>query len=102
MARPREELQGILEETSGCPRVYFQPPENIVLSYPCIIYERDRSYDIYADNKKYLLYKGYMITYIGKNPDDPAPDRLEVLPMCSFVRHYVNDNLNHDVFLIYH
>lgn len=102
MARPRLELQMTLENTIGSSYVYFQPPENLKLRYPCLIYNRDRSWDVWGDNNRYLLYKGYMLTYISKNPDDPNLDKLEYLPMCSYVRHYVADNLNHDVFLIYH
>ncbi len=101
MARPRVELQMILEQLSGSSGVYFQPPENLKLQYPCIIYNRDRSWDVWGDNGKYLRYKGYSITRISRNPDDSVLDQLELLPMCSFVRHYVADNLNHDVFVIY-
>lgn len=102
MSKPRVELQMKLEQTVGTSRVYFQPPENLKLIYPCLVYHRDRSWDIRADNGNYLLYKGYSLVYISKNPDDPVLDRLEKLPMCSYTRHYVSDNLNHDVFNIYH
>jgi hypothetical protein len=102
MARPRIELQTKLEEILGSSDVWFQSPGDDKLHFPCIIYNRDRSFDIFSDNGKYIRYKGYSITHIGKNPDDPVLDQIEVLPMCSFVRHYVADNLNHDVFLIYH
>lgn len=101
MARPRTELDTILRTIRGSSNVYFQPPENLIMRYPCIRYERDRTYDIFADNRKYLLYKGYMITSISDDPDDIVLDKLEGLSMCSYVRHYVADNLNHDVFLIY-
>ena len=101
MARPRTELDVILRETRGSSNVYFQPPENLRMQYPCLRYERDRTYDIFADDNKYILHKGYMITSISKDPDDTVLDRLEALPLCSYVRHYVADNLNHDVFLIY-
>lgn len=101
MPKPREVLDRILRDISGSDPVYFQPPENLKMSYPCIRYERDRSYDIFADNGKYVLRKGYMITRISKDPDDPKLDQIEALPLCSYVRHYVADNLNHDVYLIY-
>lgn len=100
MARPRMDLQLRLEEATGYP-VYFQPPENVRISYPATIYHRDRSWDVWADNGKYLLYKGYILTYCSEDPDDPVLDRIELLPMCSYERHYEADGLNHDVFLIY-
>ena len=102
MARPRIELQNMLEDILGSSNVYYQPPENLKLQYPAIVYHRDRSWDMWADNNKYLLYKGYIVTFISWNPISPALDRLEYLPLCSFERHYEADGLNHDVFLIYH
>jgi len=101
MARRRTELQNLLEETLRSQNVYFQPPPNLQLKYPCIVYSRDRNWDIWADDKKYLFYKGYSMIYITKTPDDPRVDRLELLPMCSFDRYYVSDNLNHYAFTIY-
>ena len=81
--------------------LYFQPPESEKLKYPCIIYSRDSSWDRWGDNGKYLKYKGYNIIYVSRTPDDSAVDALESLPFCSYSRHYVADNLNHDVFELY-
>lgn len=101
MAQPRTDLQAILEEILGSSNVYFQPPESQVMQYPAIVYNRDRSFRHDADDKRYLLSKGYQVTYLDWDPDSPVLDALEALPYCSFVRHYVSDGLNHDVFLIY-
>ena len=101
MARQRTDLQTILENLLGTRNVYYQPPEDVHMKYPAIVYSRDRSWDILADNNKYILYKGYMITFIDYNPDNPILDQIELLDMCSFNRHYEADGLNHDVFLIY-
>lgn len=102
MARPRTELQTKLEELLGSSNVYFQPPENFRMQYPAIVYSRDSSWDIWGDNGKYLLYRGYQIALIGLDPDSPILDRLEFLPMCSYSRHFNADGLNHDIFVIYH
>lgn len=102
MARPRLELQAILEDVLGSPNVYFQPPESIKMEYPAIVYNRDRSYDIAADNNVgYVKYKGYSVTHIDWDPDSPTLDKIEALPMTSYLRHFNADGLNNDVFLIY-
>lgn len=101
MARPRTELQTVLEEVLGSKNVYYQPPENLKMEYPAIVYERNRTWDIFADNMHYLRYKGYQITYIDWNPDSPTLDRIENLPMCSYDRHAEFENLNHDYYIIY-
>ena len=99
--RTRIELQSFLEELLGSNNVYFQPPENIEIKYPCIIYIRDYIKPQYADNSTYSSAKRYEITLIDKDPDSAIVDKLASLPMCSFDRHFTSDNLNHDVFNLY-
>lgn len=97
----RLNLQTILEAIPGVKKVYFQPPENIKLIYPCIIYDLNSMHPTYADSKKYLVHKSYKITVIDRDPDSTIPDKVSTLPYCSFNRYYVADNLNHYVFTIY-
>ena len=97
----RLDLQQKLEEILGSTNVYFQPPESIKMSYPCIVYYRDFANNIYASNRPYVITKRYMIMVIDKNPDSTIPDKIAQLPMCLFSRHYTADNLNHDVYNIY-
>ena len=82
--------------------VYFQPPETIKLTYPCIIYSRDSANTIYANNKPYCNTWRYQLMVIDKDPDSVIPKILATLPMCRFNRHYTKNNLNHDVFNIYY
>lgn len=94
-------LIGILGTTNeDVSRVYFQPPETINLTYPCIVYERSRINTNFANNKPYAQQKMYTVTVIDKNPDSLIPDKISKLPMCTFSRHFTADNLNHDVFNI--
>lgn len=93
-------LQSILE-TQGAKQVYFQPPENIRLEYPCIIYSRARSTDRHADNNRYHSQMRYLITVIDRNPDSQIVSTIQNLPFCSLTNHFVKDGLNHDVFTLY-
>jgi hypothetical protein len=101
MARPRVELQTILETILGSSNVYFQPPTNIHLEYPCIIYRRDAQRVSHADNKPYKWDKRYEVTVIAKDPDSPIPDLISGLRSCSFDRFFTADQLNHDVFTLF-
>lgn len=101
MARPRTELQTILENLIGSRNVYFQPPESLKLKYPCIVYERSNVHKTAADNLAYRLMKQYQVTYIAGDPDSDIPDKMLELEHCSYDRHFAADNLNHDVFTIY-
>ena len=102
MARPRVELQQILENILGSRNVYFQPPENLKLKYPCIIYELTGVESVDADNTSYLNYKRYTVTCISGDPDTVIPDIiLESIKHSSFDRRFVTDNLYHDALTIY-
>ena len=96
----RSRLQAILEELVD--NVYFQPPENLKLVYPCIIYSRSAADTKFADDSPYAHMKRYQVTVIDKNPDSLIPDSVAMLPMCIFDRHYKADNLNHDVYVLYY
>lgn len=100
MAR-RLQLQTILEQILGSNNVYFQAPQNVVMKYPCIVYERDNRWTEFAGNLPYAHKKRYMVQVIDRNPDSEIPDKLAELPLSSFSRHYVNDGLHHDVYSIY-
>ena len=101
--RTWSELQEILQEIMGSNnKVYYQPPENTHITYPCIRYERSNALSNYADNTPYQKTKRYTITLITKTADnDDYLDRLLELPMCTFDREYRTDGLVHDVFNIY-
>lgn len=95
----RLDLQKLLEEITD--NVYFQPPTNIQLKYPCIIYKRDLADTKFADNEPYAYKRRYMVTIIDQDPDSKIPEKVAALPMSIFNRFYTVDNLNHDVFSIY-
>jgi hypothetical protein len=81
--------------------VYFQPPTNTQLKYPCIIYKRDFADVKFADDNPYHLTIRYMVMIIDENPDSDIPSKVASLPMCLFNRFYTADNLNHDVYNLY-
>lgn len=98
---PRSELQELLVELLGSSNVYFQPPANIYMDYPCIVYNRNNINIRHADNAPYKHKTRYQVTYIDKNPDSLIPYKLAELPLCSYDRFFTADNLNHDVFNLF-
>jgi hypothetical protein len=97
----RLQLQHLFETLLGSRNVYFQPPANVQMQYPCIVYELDTVESLFADNKPYRHTKRYQVTVIDSDPDSGLPDKIAELPLCSFQRHYTADNLNHDVFNLF-
>lgn len=98
---PRLELQQLLRDLLGSDNVYFQPPPNIQMQYPCIIYRRINHSIQYADNAPYKNKKRYQITIVDSNPDSIIPDKIAALPMCLFDRYFATDNLNHDIYNVF-
>lgn len=97
----RAELGKIFREILGNGNVYFQPPSNTQMRYPAIRYERSEIAIKHADNNNYNRRIRYTVTVIDSDPDSEIVNRVSMLPYCYFDRHYVQDNLNHDVFEIY-
>lgn len=97
----RLDLQTLLEEFLGSPEVYFQPPASVHMQYPAIIYSRSDIENVHADNSVYKQHHAYEVIVIYKDPDSTLPLSLSQLPLCRFDRHYVADNLYHDVFTLY-
>ena len=81
--------------------VYFQPPEDIHMQYPCIVYHRKTIGNVHADNRAYAHNYAFQVTLIDANPVSPYLDRLLELPYCKFDNHFRSEGLNHDVFTIY-
>lgn len=102
MAKDRLTLHDELKAVLGSSKVYFQLPASLKLEYPCIIYKRDADNPFYADDKRYLGMKRYLITVVDKDPDSIIPDKMLQFPYCSFTSHYTVDNLNHDVYSLYY
>lgn len=100
--RTRLELDEVLRDIMGKDgTVYFQPSENVRMSYPCIRYSLYDVQNGHGDNLPYLQNPAYQLTLIDPDPDNKYWEKIAQLPMCGFDRFYIADNLNHYVFTIY-
>lgn len=96
-----ERLGDIFEEMLGSQNVYFQPPSNNKIQYPCVMFELGYIDIGFADNKPYIRTKRWTVTLIDKNPRSPYVDRITELEGVSFDRHYNANAMNHWVFNLY-
>lgn len=103
MAQPRRyELQAELVKLLGSKNVYYQPPQSVRMSYPCIVYELDKYHDTHANNSLYTHKSRYQVTIIDRNPDSEIPLELAKFPYTSLSSTYAVDGLNHFVFSLYY
>ena len=99
--KTRLDLQTLLENLINCDHVYYQPPSNLQMKYPAIRFSRSDIENKFADNSVYAQQHAYEIIVIDKDPDSEIVEKVSKLPTARFERHYVADNLNHDVFQLY-
>ena len=97
----RLELHSVLQELLGSSNVYYQPPESIKMQDDAIRYSKKTIDSKYANDRKYSMIDCYEIIVISRLPDNPVIKKLLSLPYCSYDRHYIADNLHHDVLTIY-
>lgn len=99
----RLDLHAKLMKLLGSKFVYFQPPESVKLHYPCIVYRRSSGDTKYSNDMPYLFTQAYEVTIIDPDPDSCYIQKMAMgFPMIRYNRHFVNDNLNHDVFTLYY
>ena len=98
----RLQLHDIFTAIPGVVKVYYQPPENIRMVYPCIVYTRSNGITDFANNKPYNFTMRYAVTIIDTDPDSAIVEEVAKLPMCTFDRAYTADNLYHSVFTIFY
>lgn len=97
----RKQLHSVLCDILGSDYVYFQPPETVKMHYPCFVYERSGDNNILADNIPYLKYIEYEVEYVSQKPDSDIFTKIfSRFNWIRYARHYVADNLHHDVFYV--
>lgn len=73
------------------------------MEYPAIKYTREHiSISSATNSQDYINNNKYLLTVISRKPDNPVIDKLLTLPYCRYDRHYVADNLHHDILTIYY
>lgn len=98
----RLELQETLETLLGRRNVYFQPPEDIKMQYPCIIYTLDVINTTFADDSPYLYQRRWKVTTISRDPENPVADAVGKMPSCVHTTRFAVAGLTHDVFNLYY
>ena len=98
----RVDLQRELERLLGTRHVYYDAPASVKMEYPAIRYSKSDVDIKSANNKPYMHKKRYEIIVIDRKSDNPVIDEILMIPMCTYDRHYIADNLHHDVMTLYY
>lgn len=98
----RLQLQSTLENILGNRNVYFQPPEEVKIKIPCIIYSIIDIGSTYANNLPYQHQPQYSIMIVDRDPDSIIKNEVIKLPSCKFSKRYTKNNLYYEVYNIYY
>ena len=71
------DLRTELIQITGIKNVYYQPPSNVKMSYPCIRFKLESVDEMYASNRLYRTMVKYQIIYITNKVND---DIITLLP----------------------
>lgn len=84
-------------------KVYFQPPSNVQLKYPCIVYKKEPGVSTYANDHRYRHKTQYQLTVIDRNPDSVIAEEICDTMMYATVSNvFVLDNLNHTIVTLHY
>lgn len=100
MAQPQ--LQAELTNNVGIPFAYFQPPESVRMSYPCVRYNLANKMQRHAGNEMFYTKDAYNLILMDYDPNSEYVDKLLALRYCKLDRTYAKDGLNHWVFTLYY
>lgn len=96
-----QKLQAVFEDLLESRNVYYNPPSSVHMRYPAIRFTRSNISNTFANDAVYGQTYRYEVTVIDEDPDCKYVDKVSKLPMCSFNRAFVSDNLYHNVFTLY-
>lgn len=96
-------LHNKLLTLSNVKKVYYQPPMNVKLQYPCVIYQFDNYETTNAANDDYLRFPSYTVTVIDYDVESSIHE--ELLDMrgdftIRFDRFFIADGLCHWAFSV--
>ena len=95
-------LRSIVKQRCGSENVYYQPPANLRMKYPCICYKLEKILSPKADDRVYRQPFHYSVTVIDTKPDSEMTAAMGLLAKASHDRHFISDNLYHDVFSVWY
>ena len=99
--RTYRDLLSLLRKAVGHNRVYFQPPENLKIGYPAVVFHLSKIKLDHADDAPYKGAREYSVTLITKEPEPEVLDEILKIPYTTLDTTYISDGMNHFVFTTY-
>lgn len=89
----RDELASIAGDMI---KLYYQPPDTVRMTYPCIVYSLSDVDLVKANDSVYINNRTYRVQYIDRSTSMDIPEKLiEGFQFVKFIDRSVIENLNH-------
>lgn len=99
--RKWKQLYPMLDAVSDEVTVYYQPPEEIKLDYPAILFEKTGGEYSFANNKVNSKAAKFKVTVIYKDPNFEYEESMSHIRYCSPDTSFRTEGLYHDVYTVY-
>lgn len=101
MANRRLKLATKLEEF--CSNCYYQPPSNVTMKYPCIIYSKEAPLQSKANNFNYVSVDKYSLTIVELKVDTGVAEKIrDAFKTAKITQKYIVDRLYHTKIELYY
>lgn len=96
----RLKLHGLMAEIYPELEIYYQPPTNLTLSYPCIVYTLSDLDPTFANNSPYSIKSVFTITLMRHLTDRSGlyVKNMLKIPYTRFITGFTSDNIVHNQF----
>ena len=96
-------LHSALETAFPDLNLYYRPPGNLKLEYPCIVYEPKSPEPAYSNNSAYVIGTRFQLTFLSTLPGYSDVRNIYSVPgiIVGNTQVYVSSNVVHDVFTIF-
>ena len=98
-------LHALLQNMFSDVSIYYRPPGNIILNYPCIVYEKKAYEPSFGNSTPYVVGMRFQVSLLSKLPGyTSVRDILSLNGQGAIVADsdsYENDDIVHDVFTVY-
>lgn len=96
-----KDLLHLLRKAVDHNRVYFQPPENLRMDYPAVVFHLSRNKSVHASDGRFKDSQEYTVTLITEDPQPDVLDAILDIPYTTLESTYVSKGMNHFVFTTY-
>lgn len=97
-------LHALLQEAFPDVTIYYRPPGNMLLKYPCIVYDKKALEPSFANMTTYVIGTRYQLSFLSELPGYFDAQLMYALHGPSVVitgnDSYETDDIVHDVFTI--